>query len=250
MVVGPLDLDRVRRAVDVLDRLLAFDGDPHADPPHRLRRVLRRAQGKEKVGQSLLLPAKLRVAERHRPLRPGRNRENARLEHPRPHPFQQRRVAVLPHDLFIRPPCFLCVQQPRRMLLAVDQQGHLMDRPFVGQRKDETRLQGPASCVLERLRRLHLGRLIDQPGVDLQLVDFVRRFHGARRMEEDRPRQPHALSRIDHHQHPLSPGNRRRRHRQGDQPARQSLCHHRSPSLLVSEGTLSATGFWTSWAVD
>ena len=127
----------------------------------------------EEIGHAFLLAAKLRIAERNSPLGPRRHREDARLEHARADPFQQGRVAILADDLFVLPPGVVGVEQFGRHLPAVDQQRHAVDGPVVGQRENEGHFHRPAAGVHERLRNLHLGHLIDDPGVDFQGVDLV-----------------------------------------------------------------------------
>ena len=139
----------------------------------RLRGVFGRAQREEEIGQPVLLAAELRVAQRDLALGSRRHGKDARLEQPGAHPFQQRRIAVLADDLFVHPPGFFGVQQLGRILLAVDQQRQLIDRPVVRQRKDERHFHRPAARVHERLGHLHLGHLISQFHIHFQLFDFV-----------------------------------------------------------------------------
>ena len=184
LLVGPLDLDRVRGAIDVLDLLLALDRRADVDLFDRLGGVFRRAQREEEIGQPFLLAAELRIAQRDRAARAGRHGKDARAEQARADPFQQRRVAILAHDLLVHPPGLLGVEQLGRIFLAVDQQRHLLDRAVVGQREDERHFHRPAAGVDERLRHLHLRHLIDQPGLDVQFLDLVAHRRQRRRDAE------------------------------------------------------------------
>ena len=56
VIARPLDLDRVRRAVDVLDLDAAFDRDVDLQLLHRVRGVLGRAQREQEIGQPVVLP--------------------------------------------------------------------------------------------------------------------------------------------------------------------------------------------------
>ena len=71
LVRRPLDLDRMRRAVDVLDRRVALDRGLDRDLLDRMRCVLGRAQREQQFGQSLCLAADLAVTQRDRSLGPG-----------------------------------------------------------------------------------------------------------------------------------------------------------------------------------
>ena len=160
-VVGTLDIDRLGGAVDVLDFRLAFDRHVELDLLDRLRGVFGGAQRKEKVGQPLGLAAELRIAQRHLALGPRRHREDARLEQPRPQPLEQRRIAILADDLFIKMPGLLGGQELGRILLAVDHQRQLVDRAVIRERKNEADFHRPAAGINERLRDLHAGHLVD-----------------------------------------------------------------------------------------
>ena len=185
-----------------------------------LGRVFRRAHREEEIGQPVFLAAELRVAERDGAACPRRDRKDVRAEQARAQPFQQRRVAVSPHDFLVHPPGFLGVQQLGGHFLAVDHERHLVDRAVVGQRKDERRFDRPTAAVDERLRHLHLGHLVDQPRMDAELLDPVadlRRWRHDRavrmrivaRPDPDRPRQPHRRRLVLDNQQPLCPGHRR-----------------------------------------
>ena len=208
LVVGALDLDRVRRAVDVLDIRTALDGYSNVELFDRVRRVLGRAQREQEVGQALVLAAQLRVAQRHLPLGTGGDGEHAGLEHAAADPFQQRRVAVFAHRLFVNPPRLVGPQEFGRVFLAVDQQRQSIDGPVVRQRKDEADFHLPAARVDERLRDLHLRHLIVQIDVDRQLLDLVRALRNrqsdaGRATMHDRSRQRHLLARSYVHEQPL-----------------------------------------------
>ena len=163
----------MRGAVDVLDLLLAFHGHAEGDLLHRLRGVLGRAQREEEIGHAFLLAAKLHVAEGNGPLGPRRHGEDARFEHARANPLQQGRIAVLADDLFVGPPGVVCAEQLGRHFPAINQQGHAIDGPIVGQGENEGDFHQPTAGVHEGLRDLHLGHLVGQPGVDLQGVDLI-----------------------------------------------------------------------------
>ena len=87
-LVRPLDLHRVRGAIDVLDLLLALDGGADCHLLRGLGGVLRRAQREEEVGQAAFLAAELRVAERDGAAGPRRHRKDVRAEQARAHPLQ------------------------------------------------------------------------------------------------------------------------------------------------------------------
>ena len=204
LVARTLDLDLVRRAVDVLDVRLAVDVEGEADRLDRLGGVLGRAQREQEIGQPAIGAAELGVAERHLPLRPRRQREDARLEHARAHPFQQRRVLILPHDRLIRAAGLLGVEQLGLVFLAVDHQCQPADRPVIGQREHENHFHLPAARVDERLGDLHLGDLIGQRNAYVELFDFVGvgRGHGPGNRpwagpDDRRPGQPHLAVRGD-----------------------------------------------------
>ena len=159
---------------------------------------------------------------------PAGHGENARLEQARTHPLQQRGIAVFAHNLLVHAPRLFRIEQLGRVLLAVHHQGHFLNGPVVRKGEDKRYLQNAAARVLERLTHLHLGYLIRQAGIHLQLGNLVLRRRRYRswprdrpwmrrvgRIDNDRARKPYLLVRIHHDQQPL--GRRENREQQGDQ---------------------------------
>ena len=136
-VVGPLDIDRMAWAVDVLDQRLAFDRQLELDLLDRLRRVLGRGQREDEIGQAIPLAAELRVAQRDFSFLARRHREHAGFEHAGADPFQQGRIAVLADDVFVHSAGFFGLEQLGGHFLAIDQERQLVDRAVVRQRKHE-----------------------------------------------------------------------------------------------------------------
>ena len=182
-LVRPLDLDGVRGAVDVLDLLLAFDGDADVDLLRRPRTCTSPCSGGR--GNRSARPACGRAASsgaRRCGWPPAAPERRSCGTCPCPSiPAAPGRGSCRTISSYIRR-ASLASSSLAGYFLAVDHQRHLLDRPVVGQRKDERHFHRPAARVDERLRHLHLGHLVDQPGLDAQLLDLVadlrRRRHG------------------------------------------------------------------------
>ena len=200
----------MRRAINVLDFRVTLNRHLEIELLDRVRRVPGSAQRKQKVGQSLVLAAQLRVTERHRALGSRRHGEDAGLEHAGADPLQQRRIAILANDFFVEPPRLAGSQEFGRMLLAVDQQRQLVDRSVVRQWKDEADLHRHATGVDERLRDLRARHLIGQLDLDRQLLDLVGAWHDRARcgirmgIKNVRSRQGYCFATINIDQKPLS----------------------------------------------
>jgi hypothetical protein len=169
-------------------------------------------------------PAKLRVPQRHRAAFASGNRKHARLEQARADPFQQGRVAISPHDLFVTLAGLLFRQKLRGVLLAVHQQGELVDGAVVRQREHETGFDLPTAGVLENLRYLHASGRVAKPRVDLERFDLVARrsWLGSRR--PDWARQADLFVGPHVHEQPLGERGRRKGGGHGrDQPQKGSL---------------------------
>ena len=99
--VGSLDVDRVRGRIDVFDVADRLEHDLDLGLVDGVRRVPRRAQWEDEVGQAVILPQQLVVVQHDLSLGTGWHRKNARLEQTPAHPLEQRRIFIRPNDRLI-----------------------------------------------------------------------------------------------------------------------------------------------------
>ena len=127
-IVGAVDADFVRRAVDRADLVGRVDPHRHVEIVDGFRGVLVRADREQQIDEPVVLFQQLLVADLDGSFGIRRNWKDARLEQALPHVLQQSRVFSLPHDGFVGRSCFFFLHQSAGEFLAVDQQSQLTDR--------------------------------------------------------------------------------------------------------------------------
>ena len=175
MVVGPFDRHRMRRAVDGLDRVGGFEPEADVQRFDRMIRVLEGSERQQEVDQPVVSPQQLRIADLDRPLGVGRDGKDARLEQSVAHVFQQGRIALSPHDLFVNSPRVVLVEESSRQLLAVIKERQVADGRILGDGEEELGLERHLAGVLKDLRHADFGRLVVHVGLHVDGADLIRR---------------------------------------------------------------------------